>query len=341
MTDTLLEDYEAVVARPKRARTESRYAAAFVDLQEKGYAVVENVVSEELCARVHAGIKQFLREAGVAVDSDDLRMSSYPNSRGIVQHLEGGQMQLIWDVRLSEGVQSVFADMYGTNDLLSSTDGFCWMPKHYVATNRSWLHVDQSHRKLGRRCIQAYVNVASSHDAGSGSLWVVPGSHKKHSEMAERESCAANGRDWYKFSDDELAELGAEPVRVHGGVGSLVLWDSRTAHSNIGPLPDTPPEQRRERCVVYVCMQPRAWCTAANLRKKRKAFEEFRMTTHWPATKVELFPKMWQTYGKPVTVRTPARTRVQSQRMLEISGAVDTMTSATPRTWSPALSFVV
>ena len=323
----------------KRQRALCSYADAFESLKEKGYAVIENVVPADLCVSVHSRIKTFLAEAGVETGASAVKMGSYPNSRGIVQHLEGGQMQAISDVRMSAGVEDVFASMYGTNDLMCSFDGFCWMPRNYIASSRSWLHVDQSHRKPGRRCIQAYVNVTDSCDAASGSLYVVPGSHKKHFEFAERPACAANGKDWYKFNDEELALLGAEPVRVFGGVGSMVLWDSRTVHSNIGPLASVAEAERRERCVVYVCMQPRAWCSAANLAKKQRAFAEYRLTTHWAASKIELFPKTWQTYGKPITVRTPARTRVETQRMRELAGVVP-MTSAPIRVREAQLSFV-
>ena len=42
---------------------------------------------------------------------------------------------------------------------------------------------------------------------------------------------------------------------------------------------------------------PRQLATKKELEKRRKAFEEMRMTTHWPC-KVKLFPKMPRTYGK-------------------------------------------
>ena len=58
-------------------------------------------------------------------------------------------------------------------------------------------------------------------------------------------------------------------------------------------------EKPNLRNVVYVCMTPREKATEANLRKKRKAFNEIRMTTHWPH-KPKLFPKNPITYGGPL-----------------------------------------
>ena len=43
-------------------------------------------------------------------------------------------------------------------------------------------------------------------------------------------------------------------------------------------------------------MTPRRLSTEANLKKKRKAMEELRMTSHWPH-KPKLFPVNPRTYG--------------------------------------------
>ena len=46
-------------------------------------------------------------------------------------------------------------------------------------------------------------------------------------------------------------------------------------------------------------MTPRNLATQSNLNKKRKAFENKRLTSHWPH-KIKLFPKKPQTYGNPL-----------------------------------------
>ena len=50
------------------------------------------------------------------------------------------------------------------------------------------------------------------------------------------------------------------------------------------------------RCVAYLCYMPRNMATKKNIQKKIKAFEEMRMTTHWPCD-VKLFAKNPRTYG--------------------------------------------
>ena len=76
--------------------------------------------------------------------------------------------------------------------------------------------------------------------------------------------------------------------------GSLVLWDSRVVHC--GKEPDKGRTNPNTRYIVYICMTPRRLSTEANLKKKRKAMEDLRMTSHWPH-KPKLFPVNPRTYG--------------------------------------------
>ena len=57
------------------------------------------------------------------------------------------------------------------------------------------------------------------------------------------------------------------------------------------------------RSVVYICYQPRSLATEAMLRKKRKALNDLRTTSHWPAK--PNFSKNPRTYGGELPVVTP------------------------------------
>ena len=46
-------------------------------------------------------------------------------------------------------------------------------------------------------------------------------------------------------------------------------------------------------------MTPRSLSDNKNILKKQKAFNEMRMTSHWPH-KIKLFPKLPRTYGNPM-----------------------------------------
>jgi len=64
------------------------------------------------------------------------------------------------------------------------------------------------------------------------------------------------------------------------------------------------------------------------------------MTTHWPASKVQMFPVKMRTYGNKLTFSTPPRNRVSSQRMLELAGCTP-MTSRVRCVRRSALAFHV
>lgn len=54
------------------------------------------------------------------------------------------------------------------------------------------------------------------------------------------------------------------------------VGDSRTPHYNVSS------ETSQPRFCVYTCFMPVADATKEQLLIKKKAFEETRMTTHWP-----------------------------------------------------------
>jgi hypothetical protein len=86
------------------------------------------------------------------------------------------------------------------------------------------------------------------------------------------------------------------------------MWDSRTLHQGIESRKGR--SEENIRCVVYVCYLPRSTSDCKEIEKKKKAFNEGRMTTHWPNT-IQLFPKQPRTYGNPIpNVTIPDKPRL-------------------------------
>lgn len=79
--------------------------------------------------------------------------------------------------------------------------------------------------------------------------------------------------------------------------GSMVFWDSRTIHCGQEAMKNR--KEPNYRCVSYICMTPRTNATKVALKKKRKALEEMRTTSHNPH-KPRLFGKYPRTYGNPL-----------------------------------------
>lgn len=63
----------------------------------------------------------------------------------------------------------VFAELYGTNELLSSFDSINVTRPGTDATG-GWLHVDQAPLKKGLQCIQGLVNLVDASSNTTGEL---------------------------------------------------------------------------------------------------------------------------------------------------------------------------
>ena len=310
---------------------------AFEKLDKDGYCVIENVMAPEKCAAIRTGIHEYMKKVGVDFNDPTLKKADYPNQQGIIQHLGVGQCQSVWDAREDENVAQVFEKLYGTNDLIVSFDGACVQPAWMRDTVRK-MHTDQTHKRLGRLCIQGYVNLTPALDEGTGTLMVIPGGHLKHSEFAKNhpDLVAPQKQDWFEYEETHWNELGGKPIRVFGGVGSLVLWDSRTPHRGAPPSKNFSGVTNERNC-VYLCLQPRFLLKKP--QKKADAYLKRRMTSHWP-TAIKLFSKTWQTYGK-IQSRLkdmPPDDRKRSARQLELAG-ITKLTTRTLRKGKPLLKF--
>lgn len=277
--------------------------ARFQMLEDHGYIVVPNVIDEKTCDELMQGLKTWLvTAAGAERDPRTWRSSVMPYSiHNIYQHFGAGHIDPVWRLRQDERVVDVFASLWGTRDLLTSFDGFCLQPPHELvgkkghvpgAVDGSWYHYDQGSYP-GRHTVQGFVTLEDQ-DEQDATLMVVDKSHLRHMEFFRRFPGAhAKDGDWIKFTDEELrwvlSQEGAKEVRVKAKKGSMVLWDSRTAHCSGRALEGRP--EARWRGVIYTCYAPRRLASEKDLAKKRKALEERRTTNHHPAQRIHLFPK--------------------------------------------------
>lgn len=225
----------------------------------------------------------------------------YPKHSMLLQQYQVGHHQMCWDVRQNPKVVDIFSKIWSTNpeDLLTSFDGvsFHFPPEE---TNRgwyrkTWYHTDQSYFKPDFECIQSWVT-AYDVDEGDATLAFMEGSNKYHKEFQDVFKLEDKS-DWYKHNKEEqkfYEDKGCKEKRIRCKAGDMVFWDSRSIHCGTEPIRIR--NKPNLRNVVYVCMTPRSKASEANLRKKRKAFDELRMTSHWPH-KPKLFPKKPRTYG--------------------------------------------
>ena len=225
----------------------------------------------------------------------------FPKHGMLLQHWKVGQSQFVWNIRQNPKIVKIFSKLWGVDmdKLLVSFDGLsCHLSpeitnKGYYRGN-DWLHVDQSFTNKKFCCVQGMITLWDCNE-GDATLCFRLGSNTAHKDFGEKFKITDKSN-WYKFCDKKQIDyLKQFPIYcVKATKGSMIFWDSRTVHC--GTESRRGREKDNIRCVVYLCYLPRNTATEKVLEKKRKAFKEQRMTSHW-ANKVSLFGKLPRTYG--------------------------------------------
>ena len=281
--------------KPLRIRILKPEPIFVTNLKNNGWAIVKGVTKADFAQETASKFWKWFENFNTGIDREKpetWKTKDWPvNLHGIIQWYGLGHEQFVWDVRMREEIIKIFAEIYKDDKLLVSFDGGNCSKVSNVKT-KSWAHIDQGHKKIGFRCVQGFLNLNPCGEK-DGGLVVYQGSHKLHEKIWEGGKKATG--DWYKFTPEELEIFKDCPiVKVCCEPGDIVLWDSRAVHWAKAPeLGD----KSRTRMVVYVSYQPAKLATNATLNKKKTAFKERRMTSHWAAENIKLFPKNPRTYG--------------------------------------------
>lgn len=279
-------------------------------LDNYGVAVLPSLLNEKECTKINNGMVNFFEhitsEWAKPFKINDKTtwkelFKLYPVHSMLYQHWKIGHSQHIWDVRQNLKVVEVFAKIWNckNEDLLVSFDGASFhLPPEETNRgwfNKSWLHTDQSPTRNEKECIQGMITSLDVNE-GDATFCFLEKSHLFHKEFSKRFNISEKG-DWYKLNDHEISffkDKSCEMVKIKCPAGSMILWDSRTIHCGVEALKRR--ANKNFRSVIYICMTPRNLCSKKDLEKRKKAFEELRMTTHWPHKPI-LFPIKPRTYG--------------------------------------------
>lgn len=287
-------------------------------LLRDGYVVIPGVVPAQECQRLHEQILAFHQQWNPeALKPEQPRswtgQNMPPGAHGLNQFL--GQQQWCWDIRQHPRVVQVFAELHGTQDLLCSMDGFRFHKAGSFRKPGYWAHTDQGAVPPvpGFDCVQGSVAICSSAHPSDGDLVVWRGAHCAHAgyfqqnpEIAKKvqdnwyiypeehmHSLERDGRPWMPDGERPEEPVPMPRVRIQRQAGDLVLWYSRMPHQSDPPQLDA----QHDAAVVFVCMAPRRLATPKVLEKRKKAFEERRVTNHWPIGPMKLFGKHARTYN--------------------------------------------
>lgn len=279
-------------------------------IYQYGVAIIKKVINEEECINMFNGMKWFFEhitqnwETPFILEDKSTWREYYkllPLHNMLVQHWGVGHTQASWDLRQNPKIVNVFAVLWNVKpeDLLVSFDGLSFqLPPE--ETNKGyyrqpWFHTDQSYLRNEFECVQSWVSALDVNEEDA-TLMILEGSNKYHGDFAKHFNITSKD-DWYKLKDQEsnfYKDKGCQPVRIVCDKGDLVLWDSRTIHCGCESIKGRTEENFRS--VVYLCYLPRLGTSAANLKKKQKAFNELRTTKHHPQKSL-LFAKTPRTYG--------------------------------------------
>ena len=298
-------------------------------LRKYGVAIVPQILTKAECKKLINQTWTDLEYATSAWKTPILRnneetwsMSSFSLMHGMLsQHHSIGHWPAAWYVRQHPEVAKIFGLLWNCEppELLTSFDGVSislppeTVGKGWFRPNSLWLHSDTSYyydedtTREDKRCYQSWITPVPV-NAGDATLVFLEGSHKYHRNFSVEQELTSKD-DWYKLSKEEVniytKEYNCELLRVKCPAGSMVIWDSRLIHCGQQPLKER--EEPNFRFCFYVCIMPRELVTKANLKKRIRAFEELRLTSHNPI-RAKLFSKKPRAYDdvKLETILPPA-----------------------------------
>jgi len=204
---------------PPRFDIRTQRAEFLAYLEEHGYAVSANVLSEESKLQdLRSKFWDFLEKypPGTKVRRDDPESWNdkrwLPDERnGIIGGYGFGHSDFMWDLRLQPLVKATFAAIWEDDDLLVSFDGGNafrpWQRNPEWRTDSGWWHVDQNAsrgpQRQGKVCVQGLVTLLDA-TAETGGLCVIPGSHRQHKALCQRSAFAkSSSGDFVPVGEDD------------------------------------------------------------------------------------------------------------------------------------------
>ena len=270
---------------------------------ENGLAVISNVFTPKECDDYMDNIVNDFVKLGSGIDKDNIAdtWTTYnlpPQTRpGLYQALMSNT-ETVWSIRTHHNVRKIFTTLYSDlcdekmDEFIVSSDGINIKPG-FVApfakkNTKDWAHVDQTVPDDIYRCIQGQAVLTNT----TASFVASPKSHLIFDKMLTKIEHDAKSN-WLKFSDDNI-EIVKAMVEKIGGTwqipilaqkGSFIVWASSVIHS-ARLQSDSVSSTKKDRYygwrgVVYVCYRPLREFSAGEIKKRKKVFEENRVTNHW------------------------------------------------------------
>mmetsp|Transcript_12726 Transcript_12726/g.20373 ORF Transcript_12726/g.20373 Transcript_12726/m.20373 type:complete len:430 (-) Transcript_12726:314-1603(-) len=264
-------------------------------VKEFGVCVIKNVADKSEVAEAVSLFWKWIRSTGLPINKDDAGTMANSHWKklgfartGVMTRYHVGQSDFLWYCRQLPGVQKLFSELWGTDELITSFDGCGAMRNPFFqtpsgkgredwCTSGGWYHLDQNGlADPGFELWQGLLNLFPATPL-TGSTVVVPQSHRqqftkifrnRYHRKSTRAFVMLNKPGDYEAYCATNCQLRLDP-------GDFVIWDSRTVHCSQGmdrryldadTLKENATDLDRKifdsseplsRLVAYVCMVPK------------------------------------------------------------------------------------
>jgi hypothetical protein len=263
-------------------------------LDDEGYVVINNIFNK---ATIDQAIELFWKDwCQVSPEFKrydpttwSIQTSPMMFAKGMAVFNGFGQSDFMWNLRLQPEIIDIFTKVHGTNDLITSFDGFSVFFSKKQKSPKDWWHIDQ-HPDNPIYTVQGAYNFlpVGENDAG---LTIVPKSH-----INFKPSNTGIKKDWIQISKNksanEAAKAVANGVKLIIPENCFVLWNSKTIHANTGMSGTGSLEDKLNRLTCYITYVPRSRTNNKIVEKRKKAYINGDTTSHWPE-KVEVKTYPW------------------------------------------------
>ncbi|KAH8900322.1 Clavaminate synthase-like protein [Thozetella sp. PMI_491] len=304
------------------------------EFHKYGCVVIKNVIDKEKAAYYCQKQIEWLKKFDLGFDETDpstWTADHLPVSfkGGMYSAYGSAHERMAWEARTEPAVIEIFEKLWETRELLCSFDALnVSFPNRKDINWSPWPHCDQNQARKGMQAVQGLLNFAPN-GPNDGGLVLMKGSAKLFNEFFEHKRDSADHEDapppeikymdLFLFSQKDVKwfeERGCELIKVCMEPGDFVLWDSRTMHYARFPEGD------QIRHVQYICMTPSRFASADALATKKKCFENYIGTTHWPHCNIRATAEKPMRNGEvcPKYRTEPFEKPIVTDRLLELAG---------------------
>lgn len=243
-------------------------------LQNEGFVVINNAISPE---NAEIALDMFKHEISCVSPEFDWKDKTTWNTtntpivwnKSSVMFNGFGQSDSNWYLRINSEAKTAFSYIYETQDLVTSFDGFslflCDTQK-----SPSWLHQDQKSNDE-RLSVQGILNILPCNEFDAGFI-CVPKSHNEYVAPPQK-------NDWVTLPKDDPNQKKA--VKILTPERSLILFNSKTIHANIGMVKNHPNGIHINRFSAYLTFVPRERQSEKVKRERIDGYFKGISCSHW------------------------------------------------------------